>query len=301
MKVLVTGATGNVGGAVLESLVKAGHEVVVPTRNASKARSLVEKYGNKVSLYELDNSLETRDQFYRAAQGFEYIVHSSFFMGADTDVLETQTLNGLLDAARETSATRTVSFISTTGCLTQGSTNYLAGEDEATNANCIDLFQLRVAHENLVLNANTDKLHTSLIRPPGIYGKTSVIDIYFKGVKATGKIVIPQGNARITCIHVEDLGDLYRVVLENKGSGCFTPSEGLGPSVEEVVEIAKKITGVQVVERVNNPFEPIQTHGFMVFLLSINHMLDCRRARELYGFRPKHNFYRDAESLIKVD
>jgi nucleoside-diphosphate-sugar epimerase len=301
VKVLITGATGTIGSALLEHFIKNGSEVLFPTRSLAKAQSLVDKYGPNLTLFELDPSADYQGQLYQAAKGFEYIIHTSFFEFGKSDELEVQAINGLLEAARETSATRTVAFIYTTGCLVQGLTDHVAGEDEATSDNSIDLAKPRVPHENLVLNANTETLHTSVIRPPGIYGGGGVIDIYLKGVKATGKLIIPQGNSRNSLISIQDLVEFYQLILENKGSGPFTPTEPEYPSVDEFVEVAKKITGVDVVERIDNPFAALQTHGFGVFLLSVNFTLDSKRARELYGYEAKHRFLRDAETLIKLD
>ena len=169
MRVVLTGATGTVGGSILEALIAGDHEVTIVVRNAARAQGLVEKYGPKVSLYELDGSLDTYHQFYNAVKGHHNLIHSGFFMGPQDTESEGATISAFVDAAKESSATGQTTLIVTTGGLCQGETFHLSGEDEATNANCIELVKPRVVHEELVINANSDTLHASIIRPVCIY------------------------------------------------------------------------------------------------------------------------------------
>ena len=300
MKVLLTGATGTIGGAILSSLATAGHEVNILVRSASKAQSLVTKFGPNVIVHELDPSQAPYSQFYTAAKGFSNIIHSGFLNSAADAELETQVIAALVVAANENSLTGPVNLLVTTGALCQGQSFQLAGEDEATNANCLDIVKIRVPHEELVINSNSETLHASIIRPVCIYGGSHV-DTYFKAVKAHGKIVVPHGNGTVSYIHKDDVGELFRLVLENSGTGYFTVSEGLGPNLDQVIELAKSITGVQEVQIVDNVWEHIHSYGFYLFELSLTSILDAKRGRELYGFQPKHNFLRDAAATLKLD
>ena len=294
MKVLLTGATGTIGGSILSSLVAAGHEVTCVVRNLSKAQPLS---GPTVTLQELDASLDTEAQFYTAAKGHFNIIHSGFLNNPSEVEMETKVFAGLIAAAKESSALGQVTLITTTGGLCMGQSDRLVGEDEASNANCIDMVKGRVPHEEMTIAANSDTLHASVVRPVCIYGGSHV-DTYFKACKEQGKIVVPHGNGTVCYIHKEDLGETYRLILENSGSGFFTASEGLGPNLDEVIEIAKRVTGVQEVERVDNIWEHIGTYGFYLFELTLTSMFDSKRAKEQYGFQPKHIFQRDAQDLL---
>ena len=300
MKVFLTGATGTIGGAILTTLIAAGHEVTIAVRNLPKAEELTSKLGPNVKVHLLDSSQDLYTQFNSAAKGFTKIVHSGFWGGPQDNESETQIINGLIDAAKETSATTQVTFILTTGAFCQGETDHLLGEDETSTANCIEFAKPRLAHEELVINANSENLHTSVIRPVVVYPESHV-DTYFKVIKTHGKIVVPHGNATSSYIHKEDLGELYKLVLENSATGYFTASEGLGPNLDQIIGLAKSITGVQEVERVDNVWEHVQTYGFYLFILAINCILDSKRGRQLYGYQPKHNFFREAAATLKLD
>jgi nucleoside-diphosphate-sugar epimerase len=112
---------------------------------------------------------------------------------------------------------------------------------------------------------------------------------------------VPLGNGRATFVHREDLGELYRLVIENSGTGYFTGSEGMPPTQDELVELAKKITGVNEVEKVENVWEHIHEYGFALFGLSVCALLDAKRGRELYGFAPRFNLIRDGEREINLE
>ena len=300
MKVILTGGTGTIGGSILEALVAGDHEVVLIVRNVSKAQALVGGCGPKVSLYELNTSQDIYDAIYNAAKGHHNIIHSGFYFSPQDAEYEGKVISAFVDAAKETSTTGHVNLLVTTGALCQGETFYLAGEDEATNANCHEFAKPRVPHEELVINANSDTLHASIIRPVCIYSG-SIVDTYFKACKTHGKILVPQGNGTTSYIHRDDVGVLYRLVLENSGTGYFTISEGQGPNLDQVIDLVKSITEIQEVERVDNAWEHIQSYGFMMFAFTLTIMLDSKRARELYGYQPKYNFLRDSPSQLKLE
>ena len=300
MRVLLTGATGAIGGAVLLGLIQGGHEVVAAVRNIAKAQALVDKYGAQLTLVELDASLDLTAQFQTVSRGFDRIIHTGFANSANEKDSESAVLQGLLNSAKETSESKPVSFIFTTGVLILGEQQELSGEDQTSSANTVPLVAWRVEHEETTLNANTDNLHTAVVRPGFMYGG-STIDFWFNAVKKHGKIVVPNGNGRVAYIHKEDLGTVYRLISENLGTGLFNAVEGAGPSVDEVVEIAKEITGVQVVEKVDNVWQHIHDFGFFIFGLTLQQLLDPKRARELYGFVPKHSFQTQARELLLLE
>jgi nucleoside-diphosphate-sugar epimerase len=297
MKVLLTGITGTIGSSILNALAPTGYEIICPVRSRSKAEHIVQQLGGNITLVELDQSLDFELQFYNIAKGIPNIIHSGFLMGPQDNEMESQVITGLVNAAKETSQTVEVFLAVTTGALCVGQNLELAGEDIASNANCLDLLRCRVAHEEMVLSSNSATLKASVVRPVCIYGG-SFVDQYYKACKQLGKIIVPHGNGSVSYIHKTDLGRFYKLLLEHKGSGEFNVSEGLGPNLDEVIEIAKKVTGVQVVERIDNPWEHMGTYGFYLFELTLTSKLDSKRGRELFGFVPQHNFAREFESLL---
>jgi nucleoside-diphosphate-sugar epimerase len=299
-KVLVTGVTGAVGSSVVEGLVRHGHEVTCPVRNISKAQSFAEKHGSQVVLVELDSSLAPKEQFRNVSRGFDRIIHTGFANSAQEKDYETEVLLGLLESAKETSETKPTGLIFTTGCLILGEQAELSNEENTSSQNSLPLVSWRIEHEEIALNANSENLHVSVIRPGWIYGGSGV-DFWFRSCKTHGKIVVPVAEGRVSYIHKEDLGEIYALVIENFGTGVFIATEGLGPSYEETIELAKSVTGVQEVEKVQNIWEHIKDYGFFLFGLSNTQKLEAKRARDLYGFAPKHNIKAEASQLLILD
>src|SRR5260370_31124803 len=95
MRIFLTGATGYIGSAVLDALVRGGHDVTALVRNNEKARG-VAKRGGHPAIGDLADP-----ESYRAADSHDGYVHTAFDArsgrGAAIDRLVIDTI---LDAAR---------------------------------------------------------------------------------------------------------------------------------------------------------------------------------------------------------
>ena len=82
MKVLLTGAFGNIGGHTLAALLEAGHHVrcfdIITKANRRAARRVVRHYGDRVTMVWGD--LRSREDVARAVAGQEAIVHLAFII-----------------------------------------------------------------------------------------------------------------------------------------------------------------------------------------------------------------------------
>ena len=297
MRVLLTGATGAIGGSVLKALTQHGHHVVCPVRSLSKVSNLE---GNPLVTYvELDSSLDDYHKWNSVSKGFQHIIHTGFLSSERDAELEANVLRGLLDSAKEQSLNEKVGFIFTTGTLVYGNVDQETSDDIQGTENCPPYVRLRLDHEAQALAASTENLNVSVIRPVWVYGG-SHIDFWASACKKAGKIVLPQNNGRLSFIHKEDLGEYYRLLAEQFGRGYYAASEGAGPSIPEIVEVVKKIIGVDTVERVDEGFSLIGTYGFPMFGFNFSLAIEPRRGKTGLGFIPKFNFLRDAERLLKI-
>ena len=234
MRVLLTDATGTIGGSVLRALTQHGHQVTCPVRSLSKIANPAD---NPLATYvELDSSLDDYHKWNRVSHGFQHIIHTGFLSSEHHAELEANVLRGLLDSAKVQSVSQRVGFIFTTGALVYGNVDQETSDDVLGTENCPPFVRLRLAHEAQALAASTDNLNVSVIRPVWVYGG-SHIDFWASACKNTGKIVLPQNNGRISLIHKEDLGEFYRLLAEQFGRGYYAASEGPGPSLLEVVEL----------------------------------------------------------------
>jgi len=278
-------------------LAKQGAEFVLPVRSLSaKTEALSAKYGQQVSFVVFDSTQDLKPQFEKFATGLTHIVHSSYYSGPQDTEVENQVIDGLLSAAKVTAQNSLTVAIFTSGCLTVADSDTPLEDGEASEETA-GFAKNRVAIEKKVIAANSHNLHVSLVRPAWVYGG-SFIDQYLSAVKKTGKIVFPAANGRILLVASEDLAEAYRVILNAAGTGYFNIAEPHSLTSSEYLELVKKLTGVENVERVENLWPEIQTYSFAVLAPSFNKNIAPKRIQEL-GYKAKYEFVRDAASIIQ--
>src|ERR1044072_378324 len=101
MRIFLTGATGYVGSAVLDTLVRGGHQVTALVRDAGKARS-VQKLGAKGVVADLANGAAWRP----AAVGHDAFIHTAFESSARKADVDRLAIETLAAAARGSGAAR---------------------------------------------------------------------------------------------------------------------------------------------------------------------------------------------------
>src|SRR5215208_6256515 len=164
MRIFLTGATGYVGAAVLDALVRGGHDVTALVRNNEKARGVAKRGAHPVI-----GSLADLDSFRGSAEAQDGYVHTAFDSssgggpGIELPVLET-----LIKAAkrpRTAGANPPVRrfVIYTSNIWVVGRAPEPVAEDAPINP--IPIASFRPAHEKLVLEANSDHLRAMVVRP----------------------------------------------------------------------------------------------------------------------------------------
>lgn len=299
MRVLLTGATGTIGGSVLNCLLEGGHEVTCPVRSLSKVSNL--NSNPRVHYVEVDSSLDDYSKYNQVAQGFPCIIHTGFSNTGRDAEFETTVLRGLLEAAKVHSVNEKVSFTFTTGSHVIGSTDHFVNDDEVSSENSEPFCRWRAVLENLVLSYSSENFAASIVRPCWVYGD-SFVDNWFSASKSDGKIVVPENYGKVSFIYKDDLAMIYRLIIENHARGCFVGSEGQGPEIDEIIELNKRLTGVTLVEKVQDIWSLV--HDFKYgFLIGLAHKcsVDSKRAKTELGFVPRYNFIRDAERVLRIN
>jgi len=235
MRIFLTGATGHIGSAVLDALVRAGHEVTALVRNGDRAGEISARGGRPVL-----GDLSDVDSYAAAADAHDGYIHAGLDRsprGADLDRVAIDTL---LAAARRprTSNTSTPTrrfFIYTSSLSVLGRVPDPAAEDAPVNP--IPLVAWRPAHEALVLDAESDRLRTMIVRPGVVYGGGSgaVADLFTGASNGLIRVVGDGGN-RWPLIYDHDLADLYaRLVAHEDASGVFHANDEADERVNDIV------------------------------------------------------------------
>jgi uncharacterized protein YbjT (DUF2867 family) len=210
-RILVTGATGNVGTAVVQSLLEAGEPVVAAVRNIAKARA---QLGSELDYVSFD--ITAPSTFAPALNGVDRI----FLMRPPEITDMHRVLKGLLDMA-ERAGVRQVVYISVSGADKIPFNPHRAVE-RVLQESQIPWTILRPGFFMQNLNMH----HTQLIRE-------------------RGEICVPAGRGKTAFIDTRDIGAAAARVLTEPGHECraytLTGTEAL--TYFEVAEIFTEVWG----------------------------------------------------------
>ena len=231
MRVFLTGATGYIGSAVLESLLRAGHKVTALVRDPEKAARLGARGVTTVA-----GELGTPTTYASALQDAQAIIHTAFESsprGVDKD---RQAIDTLLGANPPV-------FIYTSGVWVLGNTTKPA--DEETPLDPAPHVAWRPSHEELVLAAGANSRRTIVVRPGLVYGGSRGIlsDILKDALNGMMRVIGP-GKNRWATVYARDLGDLYARLLEApEARGVFHANDETDERVNDIVDaIADHLT-----------------------------------------------------------
>lgn len=226
MDILLTGATGYIGSAVLDRLVAAGHQVTALVRSEASARA-VEAEGATPERGDLFDAAYLTDLFAR----HDGVVHTAA-AGDETDVAMN---DAVVDAAIAALSGTDKPFVHTGGVWTYGTGSAIT-EDDQPDPPAITGW--RVEREQRLLDSD---VKASVVQPGIVHGHGAGIATALLGGPrdADGALVlIGSGEQHWTTIHVDDLADLYLVVLEHATGGLWIAASGDNPTVREIAEAA---------------------------------------------------------------
>src|SRR3984885_8705941 len=145
MRIFLTGATGYIGAAVLDALVRAGHDVTALVRNNEKARSVAKRGAHPVI-----GNLADLESFRGSAEAQDGYIHTAFdSSAAGGPSIELPALEALMAPAKPPRTAGPASpaqrfIIYPSGVWVLGKTPEPVGEDAAINP--IPLVTWRPAH-----------------------------------------------------------------------------------------------------------------------------------------------------------
>ena len=233
MKVFLTGATGYLGSAALDALIKGGHEVTALARDPEKAERLAAK-GAKPLVGELGSP----KSYVSAVKTADAVVHAALDGSARGIAIEKQGLETMLSAlsqaAQDDGKPRV--FIYTSGVWVLGQTTKAA--DETAPINPPPHTSWRPVHEEIVLSALSPALRTVVIRPGIVYGggRGIVAELIKDALNGLIRVVGP-GKNRWPAIYKNDLGDLYVRILESPtAAGIIHATDEADEKVMDIVE-----------------------------------------------------------------
>lgn len=281
MRIFLTGATGYIGSAVLDSVVRAGHEVTALVRDPEKG----ERIGLR-GVQAVVGELSKASSYVANAEACDAIIHTALEPSKRASKVDRQAIDNLLAAAsRRAAENKPATFIYTSGMWVLGDTQGQATEESPLRPP--PLVSWRVEHERVVLERGGNGVRTAVVRPGVVYGGSrGIVGDLLKDALNGLVRVVGDGRNHWPCVYDRDLADLYvRLASRPDASGVFHANdetdERVGDIVEAIARHAKMTPDVRHV-----PIEEARTKlGPYADVLALDQIVRCPRARAL-GWAP---------------
>ena len=299
MRIFLTGATGYVGNAVLDALLRAGHTVTALVRDSEKAERTSARGAHPVI-----GNLGEPDSFHGAAEAQDGYVHTALDSvsgrGPTIEKLALETILAAAKRPRTAGANGDRRFvIFTSGVWVLGKAPDPVAEDAPPNP--IALASHRPEHERMVLEAQSDVLRTMVVRPGVVYGGSNgIVGDLFKSATNGLVRVVGDGSNRWPLVYDRDLADLYAKLVANKdASGIYHANDEGDERVNDLVAAISPYLAVRPDVR-HVPIEEARTKmGPYADALALDQVVRSPRARAL-GWTPTlHSVAGNAARLLE--
>ena len=280
MRIFLTGATGYIGSAVLDALLRGGHDVTALVRDPERAERIALR-GVRPVIGELSKPASYAD----AAGACEALIHTALDAKRAQKV-DRQAIDALLAAASKRAASgAAATLIYTSGIWVLGDTQGQASEDAPLRP--AEIVAWRPEHERLVLDGNASGVRTAVVRPGIVYGGARGIIGDLLKDSANGLLrVVGDGRNHWPCIYDRDLADLYVRIAVNPGaSGIFHANDEADERVDDIIEAIARHAKMRPDVRHMPMAEARKKMGNYADALALDQIVRSPRARAL-GWAP---------------
>jgi nucleoside-diphosphate-sugar epimerase len=233
MQVFLTGATGYIGSAVLDAMIKGGHRVTALARDPEKAERLLARGATPII-----GELGLPKTYIDAVKAADAVVHAARDSSPNGIAKDRQALDLMLGALTQASQAdgKPRVFVYTSGVWVLGRSVKAAEEDAPIDPP--EHVSWRPAHEDVVLSAFSAAVRTVVVRPGIVYGggRGIVADLIKDALNGLIRVVGP-GKNRWSCVYDHDLGDLYLRIIESPtAAGIIHATDEADERVMDIVE-----------------------------------------------------------------
>jgi nucleoside-diphosphate-sugar epimerase len=284
MKILVTGATGYIGGSVATRLLEKGHHVLGLARSDEAAASL-----KKRGIEPVAGTLNDHGPLQQAARSIDAVVNAAHSDNPFVVLSILPQLRGTGKVFIQTSGSSVVSTYDEGECVDRvfnEDTPFTPMPEKAT----------RVAIDLQVLRAGLDGVRSVVIRPTLIYGRgigvnsssVQIPRLIEQAQKSGVGKHIGRGLNVWSNVHISDVADLYALALEHAPAGSLFYAENGESSMKSTVEAISRMLG-QGGRTEDWPIaEAVEALGPGAHLtFGSNSRVQAQKARKVLGWTPK--------------
>ncbi len=211
MRVLLLGATGTIGSAVLRELAGRGHEVAAMARSEASAAKIRAGGGSA-----LEGDIETPQRWVPRLPAIDAVIHMACDFASDMAAVDRHLLDALLPHLA--SQPMRARFLYTGGCWLFGPTGDAVATEQSPFAP-LPAFAWMVPHLQCVLGSSD--VDGFVIHPAMVHGGSGGVLRRFARDADNGRPVrvVASESVHWPLVHCDDLAVLYALVLERARAG----------------------------------------------------------------------------------
>ncbi|KAI7735031.1 hypothetical protein M8C21_024832 [Ambrosia artemisiifolia] len=280
MKVLVTGASGFLGGRLCHFLLSHGHSVRAFVRPTSDVSALPSP-SDDVALEFAYGDVTNYPSLLAACSGCHAVYHAAAIVESwlpDPSKFFDVNVGGLKNLLRVVKETGTIKkIVYTSSFFALGSTDgYIADESQMHSAKsfCTEYEKAKTIADNIALEAARQGVPIVIVCPGVMYGpgKISAGNILARTLieRFNGRLpgYIGNGNDRFSFSHVDDVANGHIQAMEKGQPGQRYLLTGENASFTQVFDIAADITNTKR-SWINIPLFVIELYGWLSVLFCI--------------------------------
>jgi nucleoside-diphosphate-sugar epimerase len=279
MRVALTGATGFIGSHVLAELVEHGHEVTALVRDQPQA-DVVERRGATPAVVDIYDRPAVVSLL-RDADGVIHTASPGDATSADLD-------SAMVDAALEALAGSGKPYIHISGAWIYGSNTSI---DEESPMTAPAMVSWKEPIDRRVLAATDVRgvvIVSSVAYGDGAGGIPGLL-LGSPRDDAGNLIMLGTGDQHWSTVHVADLADIFRRVLEDESArGYYVVGDGSNSTVAELTEAAAVAAGAPGAVPGNDDEARARLGDYFAEVLLLDQGTDAAKARAELGWRPSH-------------
>ncbi len=279
MRILLLGATGTIGAALLDELTAQGHSVLALARRDEAARQLSARGIDVVR-----GDLRAPASWAAALRGVEGVIHAACTFDDDMGAVDRHLVETLIAEGRQ--AARRIRFVYTGGTWLYGATgDRVATEESAFES--IPSFAWMIENAKLLLEAPC--FETMIIHPAMVYERDGgAFARFIADARTTGRIEVWGSlDTRWPLVHRADLAAAYRLVLERGTPGqSYNAATQVGVLVGDAVAVLAERFGVTASPLVRGLADVLAEQGDWAEGPTLDQQMSGRKLMESLGWRP---------------